>query len=87
MVNMPCRVAIINYAAPVPREKGRNVFLCWNTFESIIIKSLHNFSEALISFLMKVFTFLIKERIKPSGTLSDKPISRLCQAEPFKVAS
>lgn len=87
MVNMPCRVAIINYAALVPREKGRNVFLCWNTFEAIIIKSLHNFSEALISFLMKVFTFLIKERIKPSGTLSDKPISRLCQAEPFKVAS
>lgn len=89
MVNMLGRVAITKYAAFAPREGGRNGFFCWNTFsfESIIIKSLHNFSEALISFLMKVFTFLIKECIKPSGTLSDKTISRLCQAEPFKVAS
>lgn len=89
MVNMLGGVAIKKYAASVPREGGRNGFLCWNTFsfELIIIKSLHNFSEALISFLMKVFTFLIKECIKPSGTLSDKLISRLCQAELFKVAS
>jgi len=36
---------------------------------------------------MKVFTFLIKEHVKLSGTLSDKPVTRLRQAEPFKGAS